>query len=78
MTVVAPTQGNLTESTATSVSNGFFYGVITGVARPFREAGVAEPDPLPPGAPVTVTRWDANPELIGVGSNSLGGCLQLM
>ncbi len=72
MTVVAPTQGNKTESTATSVSNGFFYGVITGVARPFREPGVEQPDPLPPGAPVTVPRWDANPELIGVGSNSIG------
>lgn len=72
MTVVAPTQGNKTESAATSVSNGFFYGVITGVARPFREPGVEQPDPLPPGAPVTVPRWDANPELIGVGSNSIG------
>lgn len=73
MTVVAPTQGNLTESAATSVSNGFFYAVITGVARPFREPGVEQPDPLPPGAPPTVTRWDANPELIGIGSNSIGG-----
>lgn len=73
MTVVAPTQGNKNEATATSVSNGFFYGVITGVARPFREPGVEQPDPLPPGSPATVTRWDANPELIGVGSNSLGG-----
>ena len=73
VTVVAPTQGNLTESTATSVSNGFFYGVITGVARPFREPGVDQTDPLPPGAPPTVTRWDANPELIGIGSNSIGG-----
>ncbi|MEO7922455.1 MAG: lamin tail domain-containing protein [Chitinophagaceae bacterium] len=72
MTVVAPTQGNITETSATSVSNGFFYAVITGIARPFREAGVEVPDPLPPGAPVTVTRWDANPELIGIGSNSIG------
>ncbi len=73
MTVVAPTQGIKTEPLATSVSNGFFYGVISGVARPFREPGIALPDPLPPGAPITVTRWDANPELIGVGSNSIGG-----
>lgn len=73
MTVVAPTQGNKNEAAATSVSNGFFYGVITGVARPFREPGIAQPNPLPLGAPITVTRWDANPELIGVGSNSIGG-----
>jgi predicted extracellular nuclease len=73
MTVVAPTQGTITESSATSVSNGFFYGVITGVDRPFREPGIAQPDPLPLGAPATITRWDANPELIGVGSSSIGG-----
>src|SRR5262249_23290047 len=34
LTVVAPTQGNISESSATSVSTGVFYGVITGIARP--------------------------------------------
>jgi predicted extracellular nuclease len=73
LTVVAPTQGNKNETNATSISNGFFYGVITGVSRPFREPGIQVPNPLPSGAPATVIRWDANPELIGVGSSALGG-----
>ncbi len=71
MTVVAPTGGNIAEANATSASTGYFYGVITGIARPFREPGIELPDPLPAGAPATVTRWDANPELIGVASRGL-------
>jgi len=71
LTVVGPTDGTVTESSATSSSSGYFYGVITGVARPFREPGLQIPDPLPAGAPPTVTRWDANPELIGVASRGL-------
>ena len=73
LTVVAPTGGTLTETSATSTSSGFFYGVVTGVNRPFREPGIQLPDPLPAGAPATVTRWDANPELIAVASRGLFG-----
>ena len=73
LTVIAPTQGNLTESSATSASNGVFYGVITGIPRPFREAGIQVPDPLPVGAPLTVPRFDANPERIRVDSDALLG-----
>src|SRR5207237_10661924 len=40
LTVVAPTDGVVTESTATSVSNGVFYGVITGGDRPLTELGI--------------------------------------
>jgi predicted extracellular nuclease len=71
LTAVAPTDGNVTESSATSTSTGFFYGVITGISRPFKEPGIQLPDPLPVGAPPTVTRWDANPELIAVASRGL-------
>ena len=71
LTVVAPTDGTPTETSATSTSSGFFYGVVTGVNRPFREPGIEIPDPLPAGAPATVTRWDANPELIAVASRGL-------
>src|SRR5258705_1524970 len=71
LTVVGPTDGTVTESSATSSSSGYFYGVISGVARPFREPGLQLPDPLPVGAPATVTRWDANPELIGIASRGL-------
>ena len=72
LTVVAPTQGSISEPNATSTSNGVFYGVITGVARPFRERGVEVPDPLPPGSPAGVPRFDANPERIRVDSDGIG------
>ncbi len=70
LTITGPTRGNLNEADATSTSNGVFDGVITGIARPFREAGVQLPDPLPAGSPCCVPRWDANPEVLAV--NSLG------
>jgi predicted extracellular nuclease len=66
MRVSGPTDGNLNEPTATSTSNGVFFGVIQGIAQPFREPGVQLPDPLPPGSPATVTRWDTNPEILRV------------
>ena len=66
LTVIAPTGGTVNEANATSTSNGVFYGVITGVARPFREPGVEVPDPLPAGSPAGVPRFDANPERLRV------------
>ena len=73
LTASAPTQGSINEANATSTSNGVFYGVITGIARPFRESGIEVFDPLPPGAPATVPRFDANPERLRVDSRALGG-----
>ncbi len=73
LTAVAPTQGTINEANATSVSNGVFYGVITGIARPFREPGVEVPDPLPPGSPCCVPDFDANPERLRVDSDGLIG-----
>lgn len=72
MTVVAPTGGTVSEANATSTTNGFFYGVVTGVAMPFREPGIITPDPVPAPNPPNVPIWDANPELIGVESDGLG------
>ena len=66
MTVSGPTDGNLSEANATSTSNGVFFGVIAGIPQPFREPGIQLPDPLPAGAPATVTRWDTNPEILRV------------
>lgn len=77
LTVVAPTQGTVNEANATSTSNGVFYGVITGVARPFREPGIQVPDPLPPGSPCCVPRFDANPERLRVDSDGLIGATRL-
>jgi uncharacterized protein len=66
MTVSGPTDGNLNEANAISTSNGVFFGVIAGIPQPFREPGIQLPDPLPAGAPLTVTRWDTNPEILRV------------
>ena len=76
-TVVAPTQGAITENSATVSSNGVFYGVVTGVARPFREPGVNISDPLPPGSPINVPRFDENPERLRVDSDVQPGTTAL-
>ena len=73
LTVVGPTSGTINEANATATSNGVFYGVITGIARPFREAGVQVPDPLPSGSPCCVPRFDANPERLRVDGDGLVG-----
>ena len=75
LTVVAPTQGNVNESNATATTNGVFYGVITGVARPFREPGIQIPDPIPTPTPNPngLPRFDANPERIRVDSDGQTG-----
>jgi hypothetical protein len=76
LTITGPTLGNVSEPNATATSNGVLYGVVTGVPRPFREAGVQQPDPLPSGSPCCVPRFDTNPERIRVDSDGLvGGAL---
>ncbi|HZT61272.1 MAG TPA: Calx-beta domain-containing protein, partial [Pyrinomonadaceae bacterium] len=77
LTVVAGTQGTITEPSATVSSNGVFYGVVTGVARPFREPGVNASDPLPPGSPANVPRFDENPERIRIDSDGQPGTTAL-
>jgi len=54
--------------TTTSPSNGFgeVFTVLTGVNRPFREAGIEQSLSLPPGSPCCVPRFDENPELLMV------------
>jgi len=39
MTVVAPTDGRVDIKNASSVSDGFFFGVVSGLARTYRESG---------------------------------------
>jgi len=73
LTVVAPTQGAINEVSATATSNGVFFGVLSGVARPFRESGIVLPDPLPSGSPCCVPRFDSNPERIRVDSDGQTG-----
>jgi len=72
-TVAAPTKGNTSEPNATGSSNGIFHGVVSGVARPFREPGIQAPDQPPAGGSIPpIPRWDFNPELITVDSDALG------
>ena len=66
MTVSGPTGGTVNEVEAASTSNGTFYGVITGIARPFRGPGIALSDTLPPGTPPDVPRWNTNPQIIEI------------
>jgi len=69
LTVSGPTQGNVDEVNATATSNGRFYAVPTGVAKPFREPGIEIGTPLPvPGAP----RWDGNLEIFEFDFNMPG------
>ncbi len=82
LTVGAPTGGSIDEVNATSTSFGDFYGVITGVARPFREPGIETPYPVPTpypsgAAPASVPIFDANPERIRVNSLGLVGATDL-
>jgi uncharacterized protein len=67
LSVTGPTDGN-----AAGVSNGLFYGVITGVARPFREPGLEPAAPAIEGMPPGVPRFDGNVERICVDSDALG------
>lgn len=76
LTVVAPTQGTTNEPNATGTTNGVFYGVLTGIARPFREPGIQANNPPPSGSGVTippVPRFDGNPERLRVDSDGQPG-----
>jgi predicted extracellular nuclease len=77
LTTIAPTDGTTNEANATGTSNGIFYGVITGVPRPFREPGIEVPDPLPAGSPPGVPRFDANPERLRIDTTALSGGVPL-
>ena len=75
LTVVAPTAGFVNEPSASSTSSGLFYGVLTGTPRPFREPGIPILDPLPPGAPPNIPRFDENTERIRVDSRGQEGAV---
>lgn len=79
LTAIAPTQGNITESSATASSNGVFYGVITGVPRPFREPGIETPNPIPTPTPSpnNIPRFDTNSERLRIDSDAQPGTTAL-
>ncbi len=66
-TVTGPTGGTLTETAETVVSNGSFYAVATGTARPFREPGIDVSHPIAATLPACcIPLFDSNPELIDI------------
>ena len=73
LTVSGPSGGSLDEINATGSNDGRFYGVVTGVARPFREAGIQAPDTAPSGTIPPIPRWDFNPERFRIDSAGLVG-----
>jgi len=80
LTVSQPTDGNVAEPSATSTSNGIFYGVVTGTSAPFREPGIEATLPVPlcaAGTGCAIPVWDRNPEVLAVDSDRLTGAAQL-
>ncbi len=75
LNVVAPTGGTVDEVNATSSSNGVFFGVIPGLPRPFRKAGIELPAPAPAGAPCCVPFWNGGPQRIRVDTDVIGTAL---
>ncbi|HEX7831641.1 MAG TPA: endonuclease/exonuclease/phosphatase family protein [Thermoanaerobaculia bacterium] len=71
ITVSGPSDGTINEANNTGTSNGRFHGVITGVARPFREPGVQAPDTVPVGTIPPIPRWDFNPERLRIESATI-------
>ncbi len=73
LTVVAPTQGSVNETSATATSNGIFFAVLPGTPRPAREPGLEPGDVLPDGSPCCVPRFDGNPETLRIDSDGQVG-----
>jgi uncharacterized protein len=76
LTAVSGTNGSITaanEAAETATSTGYFYAVITGTARPFREPGIDIRDTPIPNAPTGIAAFDDNPERILVDSAIAGG-----
>ncbi len=73
LTVTQPTDGNLTETAETYVSNGQFWGEVTGLPRPVREPGLDVRDPLTASQPASIPRFDSDPETFLVDSLAAQG-----
>ncbi|MGI4757567.1 MAG: lamin tail domain-containing protein [Janthinobacterium lividum] len=72
LTVTQPTDGTLSEANETYTSNGQFWGEVTGLPRPTREAGLDVRDPLTASQPSTIPRFDSDPETFLVDSLAAG------
>jgi predicted extracellular nuclease len=70
---VASSDGNITESSATSSTTGVFHVVVSGVARPFRETGIGILDVFPIPGGKNPPRFDTNQERLMVRSRGQVG-----
>lgn len=73
LTTVSGTLGSVNEANATGASNGVFYGVVAGAARPFRQPGISALDLLPADAPCCVPRFTPPAALLRVDSDGQPG-----
>lgn len=73
LVLASGTLGTVNEANATGSSNGVFYGVLPGIARPFRRPGLGPDQALPAGSPCCVPRQDGNPQRIRVDSDGQPG-----
>ena len=67
LSVVAPVGGAIDEARGNARSNGRFYGVAAGIARPFREAGLSVLDRTA-RANASPSIFDSNPERLMIDS----------
>jgi len=77
MLVVSPVGGRINDATAASVSDGRFYGVAYGTARPFREPGIPARKIATLGGVGKVTVFDENPERLHVDSLGQAGSIAM-
>ncbi len=76
LTTTSGTTGSITsanEAAELATSTGYFYAVLTGTPRPFREPGIDIRDAAVPNRPAGVALFDDNPERILVDSVLTGG-----
>ena len=76
---VSGTGGVRNEAGAASISDGTFYAVLNGQARPFREAGIEAGYVVPPCASgdCNIPLFDGNPERLRVDSDALENTVAL-
>jgi uncharacterized repeat protein (TIGR01451 family) len=75
--VIAPSGGSLSEANATSSSDGVFHVALPGVARPFREPGIAVMDAITLPAGKNPPRFDTNQERLMVRSRGQVGAVPI-
>ncbi len=73
LVVVGPTGGRTDDKTGVTTSDGVFFGVLPGVPRPVREAGVEFFFHVGQRLPKEVPYFDTNPEMLRVDTDAQTG-----